>query len=142
MYLRSSKKHRRDISLDDPIGADKEGNELTLSDLLGSEPDTVVDEVDFAWEKQKMYEHLPALGKREREVICKRYGLPGGEEQTQREIARTLAFREAMCRVSKRKRSTNWLNACGRRARQDKPRRLSRRLPCDRVLVDWRASAR
>lgn len=103
MYLRSSKKHRRDMSLDDPIGADKEGNEMTLSDLLGSDPDIVVDEVDFTWEKQKMYEHLPALGAREREVICKRYGLPDGDEQTQREIAKELGIsRSYVSRIEKK----------------------------------------
>lgn len=92
MHLRSSKKHRRDAFLSDPIGIDKDGNEMTLSDLLGSDPDEVVDTVDFAWEKRKMYESLPRLGDREREVLCKRFGLPNGEERTQREIAKELGI--------------------------------------------------
>jgi RNA polymerase sporulation-specific sigma factor len=92
MYLRSTKKYRRDTSLYDPIGTDKEGNEMTLVDLLGSDPDDVVDEVDLTWEKQKMYDNLPALGDREREVICKRFGIPDGEERTQREIAKELGI--------------------------------------------------
>lgn len=92
MHLRSSKKHRRDAFLSDPIGTDKDGNEMTLSDLLGSDPDDVIDTVDFAWEKRKMYESLPALGEREREVLCKRFGLPNGEERTQREIAKELGI--------------------------------------------------
>lgn len=92
MYLRSTKKHRRDAFLSDPIGTDKDGNEMTLADLLGSDPDEVVDVVDFAWEKQKMYESLPVLADREREVLCKRFGLPNGEERTQREIAAELGI--------------------------------------------------
>lgn len=92
MYLRSNKKRKKDVSLEDPIGADKEGNEMTLSDLLGSDPDDVIDSVDLTWEKQKMYEKLPLLADREREVLCKRYGLPDGEEYTQREIAKELGI--------------------------------------------------
>ncbi|OFW79041.1 MAG: RNA polymerase subunit sigma-70, partial [Alicyclobacillus sp. RIFOXYA1_FULL_53_8] len=50
MYLRSSKKFRRDASLFDPIGTDKDGNEMTLADLLGSDEDDVINQVDLAWE--------------------------------------------------------------------------------------------
>jgi len=92
MYLRSNKKRRKDVSLEDPVGSDREGNEMTLSDLLGSDPDDVVDTVDLTWEKQKMYEKLPLLAERERQVLCKRYGLPDGEEYTQREIAQELGI--------------------------------------------------
>jgi RNA polymerase sporulation-specific sigma factor len=92
MYLRSTKKHRRDTLLSEPIGTDKDGNEMTLADMLGSDPDEVIDVVDFTWEKQKIYENLPELAAREREVICKRFGLPDGEERTQREIAAELGI--------------------------------------------------
>ncbi len=92
MYLRSRKKHRKDTLLSEPIGTDKDGNEMTLADMLGSDPDEVIDYVDFTWEKQKMYENLPELGPREREVICKRFGLPDGDERTQREIAAELGI--------------------------------------------------
>lgn len=92
MYLRSTKKHRRDTLLSEPIGTDKDGNEMTLADMLGSDPDEVIDVVDFTWEKQKIYENLPELAAREREVICKRFGLPNGEERTQREIAAELGI--------------------------------------------------
>ncbi len=92
MYLRSTKKYRKDSFLSEPIGTDKDGNEMTLADLLGSDPDEVIDFVDFTWEKQKMYENLPQLGPREREVICKRFGLPDGDERTQREIAAELGI--------------------------------------------------
>lgn len=92
MYLRSNKKHRRETFLSDPIGKDKDGNEMTLVDLLGSPPDEVVDIVDLSWERQKIYENLPFLEARERDVICKRFGLPDGEEKTQREIAVELGI--------------------------------------------------
>jgi RNA polymerase sporulation-specific sigma factor len=92
MYLRSNKRHRRDASLHDPIGTDKDGNEMTLVDLLGSDPDDVINEVDLTWEKRKIYENLPLLPSREREVLCKRFGIPDGEERTQREIAAELGI--------------------------------------------------
>ncbi|MBX6351832.1 MAG: RNA polymerase sporulation sigma factor SigK [Thermoflavifilum sp.] len=92
MYLRSNRKRRRDTSLYDPIGTDKEGNEMTLADILGSDPDAVIDQVDLSWEKQKVYEVLPALGEREREVLCLRFGIPDGEEKTQREIAAQMGI--------------------------------------------------
>jgi RNA polymerase sporulation-specific sigma factor len=92
MYLRSTKRHRRDASLHDPIGVDKDGNEMTLADLLGSDPDNVIHEVDLSWEKQKVFEHLPLLPEREREVLCKRFGILDGEERTQREIAAEMGI--------------------------------------------------
>jgi RNA polymerase sporulation-specific sigma factor len=92
MYLRSNKKHKRDTSLYDPIGTDKDGNDMTLVDLLGTDADEIENQVDFTWERQKVYENLPSLPEREREVICKRFGIPDGEERTQREIARELGI--------------------------------------------------
>ena len=92
MYLRSTKKHRRDTSLYDPIGTDKDGNEMTLVDLLGTDPDEVVDQVDLTWEKQKILATLPTLEQREQEVILKRFGIVDGEERTQREIAAELGI--------------------------------------------------
>ncbi len=92
MYLRSSRKFKRDAYLYDPIGYDKEGNEMTLVDLLGTEADEIVNQVDFSWEREKVYQNLPHLQSREREVICKRFGIPDGEEKTQREIASELGI--------------------------------------------------
>ncbi|WP_188883096.1 RNA polymerase sporulation sigma factor SigK [Alicyclobacillus cellulosilyticus] len=103
MYLRANKKHRRDASLYDIIGVDKEGNEMTLADLLGSDPDEIVDQVDLTWERQKIYACLPALPEREREVICKRFGILDGEERTQREIAQELGIsRSYVSRIERR----------------------------------------
>jgi RNA polymerase sporulation-specific sigma factor len=83
MHLRSLKKTRKDVSLHDPIGTDKEGNEITLIDILGSEADDVIKEVDLKIEKSKIYRNLDILDDREKEVVVGRFGLDtGGEERT------------------------------------------------------------
>jgi RNA polymerase sporulation-specific sigma factor len=103
MHLRSLKKTRKDVSLHDPIGTDKEGNEITLIDVLGSDSDEVVDEVQLKLEKVKIYNHLSLLDEREQEVIRGRFGLPDGEEKTQREIAEELGIsRSYVSRIEKR----------------------------------------
>ncbi len=104
MHLRSLKKTRKDVSLHDPIGTDKEGNEITLQDILGTEHDEVVDQVQVKIEKTKIYSHLHILDDREQEVIRGRFGLEkGGEERTQREIAKELGIsRSYVSRIEKR----------------------------------------
>ncbi|MEW9698336.1 RNA polymerase sporulation sigma factor SigK [Paenibacillus sp. SI8] len=104
MHLRSLKKTKKDVSLDDPIGTDKEGNEITLQDILGTEPDEVVEKVQLKIEKSKIYRNLDILDEREQEVIRGRFGLDGGgDEQTPREIARELGIsRSYVSRVEKR----------------------------------------
>ncbi|SEC59466.1 RNA polymerase sporulation-specific sigma factor [Paenibacillus sp. GP183] len=64
MHLRSLKKTRKDVSLHDPIGTDKEGNEITLIDILGTEADDVVDKVQLKIEKSKIYKNLWMIGRR------------------------------------------------------------------------------
>lgn len=103
MHLRSLKKTRKDVSLHDPIGTDKEGNEITLIDVLGTETDEVLDEVQLKLEKLKIYNRLNLLDEREQEVIRGRFGLPDGEEKTQREIAEELGIsRSYVSRIEKR----------------------------------------
>lgn len=103
MHLRSLKKSRKDVSLHDPIGTDKEGNEITLIDVLGSEADEVVDKVQLKIQKSKIYEHLHILDEREQEVIRGRFGLDQGDERTQREIAKELGIsRSYVSRIEKR----------------------------------------
>lgn len=87
MYLRSLKETRKDVSLHDSIGTDKEGNEITLIDTLGSEADDVIKEGDLKIENSKIYRNLDILDEREKEVVAGRIGLDtGGGERTQREI--------------------------------------------------------
>lgn len=104
MHLRSLKKTRKDVSLHDPIGTDKEGNEITLIDILGSEADDIVDAVQLKIEKSKIYRNLDILDDREKEVVIGRFGLEaGGEERTQREIAKELGIsRSYVSRIEKR----------------------------------------
>ncbi|HEU4962690.1 MAG TPA: RNA polymerase sporulation sigma factor SigK [Bacilli bacterium] len=103
MHLRSLKKTRKDVSLHDPIGTDKEGNEITLIDVLGTESDEVIDEVQLKLEKMKIYSRMDLLDEREQEVIRGRFGLPDGEEKTQREIAEELGIsRSYVSRIEKR----------------------------------------
>lgn len=103
MHLRSLKKTRKDVSLHDPIGTDKEGNEITLIDVLGTDSDEIVDMVQLKLEKAKIYSRLNLLDEREQEVIRGRFGLPDGEEKTQREIAEELGIsRSYVSRIEKR----------------------------------------
>ena len=104
MHLRSLMKTRKDVSRHDPIGTDKEGNEITLIDILGTEADDVVDKVQLKIEKSKIYKNLDILDDREKEVVVERFGLEhGGEERTQREIAKELGIsRSYVSRIEKR----------------------------------------
>jgi len=104
MHLRSLKKTRKDVSLHDPIGTDKEGNEITLIDILGSGADDLLITVDLNIEKSKIYRNLEILDDREKEVVVGRFGLDtGGEERTQREIAKELGIsRSYVSRIEKR----------------------------------------
>jgi len=103
MHLRSLKKIRKDVSLHDPIGTDKEGNEITLIDVLGTDQDEVINKVQFKIEKAKVYNFLHILDEREKEVVIGRFGLINGEEKTQREIAKELGIsRSYVSRIEKR----------------------------------------
>jgi hypothetical protein len=88
MHLRTIKRLRQEVSLNDPIGVDKEGNEIVLLDVLGTSADEVPDIVETQCEKENLYEVPQHLGRRERKVIELRYGLPYGRKRAQREIAR------------------------------------------------------
>ncbi|HBI04881.1 MAG TPA: RNA polymerase sporulation sigma factor SigK [Paenibacillaceae bacterium] len=103
MHLRSLKKTKKDVSLHDPIGTDKEGNEISLIDVLGTEAGEVEDRVQLKIEKNKIYHHIHVLDEREKEVIIGRYGLDNEEERTQREIAKELGIsRSYVSRIEKR----------------------------------------
>ena len=103
MYLRSLKKTRKDVSLHDPIGTDKEGNEITLIDILGTKADEVINQVEMQIERRNIYQHIHILDEREQEVIRARFGLGGEKEKTQREIAKELGIsRSYVSRIEKR----------------------------------------
>ncbi len=88
MLLRADKKHKNDISLYDPVGNDKDGNELTLIDLLCDAEDAVFERVDRSIEREKLLAFAQkTLSKREYTVLCLRYGLENGRMYAQREVA-------------------------------------------------------
>jgi len=103
MHLRALKKTKKDVSLQDPIGQDKEGNEISLIDILKADNADVVELIQLNMEVEKIREYLGILDKREKEVIIGRYGLGMKEEMTQREIAKTLNIsRSYVSRIEKR----------------------------------------
>ena len=103
MYFRSKRKSSKEVSYYEPIGTDKEGNEINLLDIIESEEPAIFDIVTFGEDKKKIYELLPRiLTKRERKVLCMRYGLYGSKEYTQREIAELLGIsRSYISRIEK-----------------------------------------
>ena len=104
MSIRSSKKNKGEMFLQDPIGVDKEGNEISLMDVLGTEPDSVIDEVELKLQKKKLYKKMKSVLKdREQIVLEMRYGLGNGRNRTQREIAQMLGIsRSYVSRIEKR----------------------------------------
>lgn len=103
MFFRSKKKHSREVSLYEPIGTDKEGNEISLLDVIESAP---VDVVENCTVRDNILAVLTAMPKllteKEYQVLCCRYGLFGEEEQTQREIAEKLSIsRSYVSRIEK-----------------------------------------
>jgi len=102
MHLRSTKKTRSEVMLDDPIGSDKEGNEITLMDILAADDD-VAETVEQTVEQEAMYRRMASLSRRERKVLELRYGLIGGIRKTQREISKLLGIsRSYVSRIEKR----------------------------------------
>ncbi|MBA2132086.1 RNA polymerase sporulation sigma factor SigK [Hydrogenispora sp. UU3] len=103
MHLRSTKKMKNNIFLQDPIGADKEGNELTLLDILDTGSDLVPELVESKMEEETLRKKLGVLSKREQKVIELRYGLRDGLSKTQREIAKVLGIsRSYVSRIEKK----------------------------------------
>ncbi|EHL73527.1 MULTISPECIES: RNA polymerase sporulation sigma factor SigK [Bacillus] len=103
MHLRALKKTKKDVSLHDPIGQDKEGNEISLIDILKSESEDVIDTIQLNMELEKVMKYLRVLDEREKEVIIGRFGLNMQEEKTQREIAKELGIsRSYVSRIEKR----------------------------------------
>jgi RNA polymerase sporulation-specific sigma factor len=103
MQLRALKKTRKDVSLYSPIGTDKEGNEITIGDVLGSDADETEEEVSKRLEIGSMMNLLRVLDERERRVIELRFGLYDGREWTQHEVADALDIsRSYVSRLEKR----------------------------------------
>ena len=104
MMLRANKKHKNVLSLSDPVGKDKDGNELTLIDLLTEREDAVFAEVDRSIKRDKLVKFLKdTLTDREYTVICLRYGLKDDRCYAQREVAKFLRIsRSYISRIEKK----------------------------------------
>ncbi|CDZ25073.1 RNA polymerase sigma-28 factor [[Clostridium] cellulosi] len=103
MYFRNQKKSAQDVYISDPIDTDKDGNQLTLMDVVSCD-DTVLDDVDFKMKSEKLHKYIKsALGERERLIIEMRYGINGYTPKTQREVAEKLKIsRSYVSRIEKK----------------------------------------
>lgn len=104
MLIRNSKKTKNEVFLQDPIGTDKEGNEISLIDILNSSDDTIIDIVEQKLTIKKMYKKLNnILSEKEQIIIKLRYGLIDGKVKTQKEIAKKLNIsRSYVSRIEKK----------------------------------------
>ena len=103
MHLRSTRRTRSEVSLYDPIGVDKEGNEITLIDVLGTAPDVVAEAVENQCEQERLGRQINRLSNREKWVLEMRFGLPDGSRKNQRDIAKLLGIsRSYVSRIEKR----------------------------------------
>lgn len=104
MTLRSNKKVQNEVYLQEPIGIDKEGNEITLIDVISNEHDSIVEEVELKMQVKRLYNKMKQILKgREKIVLELRYGLFNGNSKTQREIAQLLGIsRSYVSRIEKK----------------------------------------
>ena len=104
MSIRSSKRIRQEVSLSLPIGIDKDGNEISFNDILGTDTDEIVDSIDLKIQISRLRETISScLSHREQAVITARYGLDGREPRPQREIASCLGIsRSYVSRIEKK----------------------------------------
>ena len=103
MYLRKISSQRTEISFDEPLNTDWDGNELLLSDILGTDDDEVYRPLEDDADKQMLMEAIDCLSERERSIILMRFGLPGGKEYTQKEVADKMGISQSyISRLEKR----------------------------------------
>ena len=95
MYLRRTARLKTEISFDEPLNTDFEGNELLLSDVLGTPADSVYGDVEAKAERELLKEALKKLSERERKIMFLRFGLGGGEEMTQKDVADLLGISQS-----------------------------------------------
>ncbi len=95
MYLRRTARLKSEISFDEPLNTDFEGNELLLSDVLGTSAETVYGDIESNAEKEQLKAALKKLTERERKIMFLRFGLGGGEEMTQKDVADLLGISQS-----------------------------------------------
>ena len=103
MYLRKTKRKRTEVSFEDSLSFDSEGNELHLEDVLGTDDDIVTKPIEEELDKYMMYQEVSKLEDRDREIIELRYGLNGKKEMTQKEVANLLGISQSyISRIEKK----------------------------------------
>ncbi len=103
MYLRKNAGRKAEVSFDEPLNTDHDGNELLLSDILGTDADIVMRPIEEDVDRGLLAAALETLTPREREIITLRFGLGGGEERTQKEVADRLGISQSyISRLEKR----------------------------------------
>ena len=95
MYLRKISSQRTEISFDEPLNTDWDGNELLLSDILGTDEDEVARPMEDDAEKKMLMEAISTLSAREKSIILMRFGLPDGQEYTQKEVADIMGISQS-----------------------------------------------
>jgi RNA polymerase sporulation-specific sigma factor len=103
MFIRKTSNMRTELSIDEPLSTDYDGNELVLSDILGTEEDSAMQGIEADEERKIIYDAVASLAPREREIIEMRFGLHGGREMTQKEVADALGISQSyISRLEKR----------------------------------------
>ena len=103
MFLRKNKKRRGEVSFEDSLSYDAEGNELRLEDILGTDNDIVIKELEHETEKKLLYQEIEKLNERDKEIMTMRYGLNNHEELTQKEVAQKLGISQSyISRIEKK----------------------------------------
>ena len=103
MFLRKTSQSRKEISIDEPLNVDWDGNELLLGDILGTDDDIVIRGIESETEKRLLLEQIEKLGERERTIMQMRFGLAGYKERTQKEVADEVGISQSyISRLEKR----------------------------------------
>ena len=103
MHLRKTANLKSEVSFDEPLNTDWDGNELLLSDVMGTEEDVVMKPIEDDVDRQLLFEALEKLDEREQQIITMRFGLRGGPERTQKEVADVLGISQSyISRLEKR----------------------------------------
>lgn len=103
MYLRKTSSLKNEVSIDEPLNVDWDGNELLLSDVLGSDPDIVNKDIELEDEKELVLKTIDSLDERERTIMYMRFGIGGGKEYTQKQVADILGISQSyISRLEKR----------------------------------------
>lgn len=95
MYLRRLARAKQEVSFDEPLNTDWEGNELLLSDVMGTDADSVYSDVEGGVERELLKRSLARLSPREQKIMRMRFGLDGGEEMTQKDVADSLGISQS-----------------------------------------------